>query len=184
MLKIKTIAKYLILLNLFFVSLSFSAQANLDINHPAPPFQIVSGTDQLLTSDMIKNKIVVLFYETRGSTQKNRKVKDELNKLYFSLDNSDKSRVIRLPVINCSRVTWLKPAYKQGLNRYSQIEGMTIYGDWTGGMLRDYQVADLDSNLMIIDQDGIIRFSQSGQISPQEIPPIKQLVINLLHKEY
>ena len=152
------------------------------LGQPAPPFEIKSGQDQKLTLEMVRGKIVVLFYEDRQVVDKNDALKDELTRLYQVQSESIKKEIFRLVVIDCSKATFPTLAiWKHQLAQHSQALGFTIYGDWNRRMLLDYGMEKNDSNFLIIDKNGIIRYSSTGKINQREIENIKNLLISLAH---
>ncbi|MEW6619191.1 MAG: YtfJ family protein [bacterium] len=154
-----------------------SIAEDLIIGTAAPFFKVESGDDKILTLDMIKGKIIVIFYEAKDVVKKNRKLKDELNKFYFEQLDLVKKLIIRLPVINCQGAFWpFTGIWKSKLRQNSKKEGMTIYGDWDGKMNSCYKMKDNESNVIIIDQKGIIRYIASGKVEDTEISKIKELL--------
>ena len=61
----------------------YSLAANGLIGSAAPYFSVGSGDDKELTLDMIKGKVAAIFYENKDIVNANKRLKDELNKLYF-----------------------------------------------------------------------------------------------------
>jgi hypothetical protein len=150
---------------------------------PAPPFVVESGDNHKLTREMILGKVVVLFYESRRVIDKNDELKEELKNLYRCQPEGIKKEIFRLVVIDCSEAS--PPTlfiWKSKLSSHSRQQGFTIYGDWTRKMLRDYQMQDNDSNFLIIDKQGIIRYSASGRINNGQIPTIKNLLASLVQE--
>jgi hypothetical protein len=105
MVKQKVIQKNLILvvtlLSLQFFQSSSPAASGL-IGSAAPYFRVQSGDDKELTLDMIKGKVIAIFYETKDIVEKNKRIKDELNKLYYEQTGIVKDVLVRLPIIDCS----------------------------------------------------------------------------------
>jgi alkyl hydroperoxide reductase subunit AhpC len=154
--------------------------SNSALGKPAPPFEVKSGKDQKLTLEMIRGKIVVLFYEDRKVVDKNDALKDELIRLYRVQPETIKKEIFRLVVIDCSRASLpTRAIWKNQLAKHSLALGLTIYGDWNSKMLLDYGMEKNDSNFLIIDQNGIIRYSSKGKINHHEIENIKNLLISL-----
>lgn len=152
------------------------------LGQPAPPFELKSGQNQKLTLEMILGKVVVLFYETRQVVDKNDELKDELIRLYQDQPENIKKEIFRLVVIDCSQATLPTQAiWKHKLAQHSLALGFTIYGDWNRKMLLDYRMEKNDSNFLIIDKNGIIRYSSTGKINNGEIENIKNLLISLAH---
>jgi predicted transcriptional regulator len=55
--------------------------------------------------------------------------------------------------------------WKEKIRETSAKLKITIYGDWSGGMFVAYRMRDNDSNFVIIDKKGIVRFAASGKIA-------------------
>jgi alkyl hydroperoxide reductase subunit AhpC len=150
---------------------------------PAPPFVVESGDNRTLTRDMVLGKVVVLFYESRQVIEKNDELKEELKSLYRRQPEGVKKEIFRLVVIDCSEAS--PPTqfiWKSKLSSHSRQQGFTIYGDWTRKMLRDYRMQGNDSNFLIIDKHGIIRYSASGQVGNGQFQVIKNLLASLVQE--
>ena len=105
--------------------------ANGLIGSAAPYFRVQSGDDKELSLDMIKGKVVAIFYENKDIVDANKRLKDELNKLYYEQTNVVKDVLVRLPVIDCSDAFWpFRGLWKQKLREHSKKEGIAIYCDW------------------------------------------------------
>jgi predicted transcriptional regulator len=166
-----------------FIMATFPMADGLRVGIDAPFFNIKSGNDEQLTLDIVKGKIIVIFYETKDVAEKNRKLKSELNKSYHELTDAQKTSIVRLPVINCSSAFWpISEIWKSKLRENTKKEGLTIFGDWGGKMLSEYRMKDKESNFVIIDQKGIIRYFSSGKIEDNEIAKIKGLLKELIYE--
>jgi hypothetical protein len=139
-------------------------------------FRVQSGDDEELTLDMIKGKVAAIFYENKDIVDANKRLKDELNKLYHEQKDVLKDVLVRLPIIDCSDAFWpFLGIWKKRLREYSKKEGVTIYCDWDGKMSSDYKMKADVSNVVIIDKSGRIRFFTSGEVTDQEINDVKEL---------
>jgi len=169
----------LIVLILFSCTVAAFAQ-NHPTEHKAPDFNVASGDDQHLSADALKGKIAVLFYEAKDVVEKNRALKNVLNTFFREQPLSVQQGVRRIAVINCTSAAWpLTGIWKKNLREKSREEKITIYGDWDGQMLAAYGMKGDDSNLVIIDKRGIVRFFRSGAIPPETIREIKALLANM-----
>ncbi len=158
--------------------------AYLRVGKPAPPFSVSSGSDEKLTLGMLRGKIIVLFYESRQVIRKNLDLKNELKKLYSAQPDRIKNDIFPLVVIDCSEAFWATlPIWKSKLNEHSRKEGFTIYGDWTRRMLADYRLQGNESNFLIIDKDGILRYSASGRIGQSQFDKVKELLFALVREK-
>jgi hypothetical protein len=172
----------LIILLLGLAAFSLKSWASfLTSGKPAPNFLVESGDDQKLSLSMIRGKVVVFFYEFRRSLGQNRELKDVLKRFYQAQPASIRKEVFRLVVVNCTKSLWpTMPLWKSSLREHSVKEGFTIYGDWTGRMFADYHMKAGESNFLIIDKQGIIRYSATGKINHGQFARIKQLLLTLV----
>jgi predicted transcriptional regulator len=180
MVKQKVIQKNLILVVTLLSLQSFQSSSPAGsglIGSAAPYFRVQSGDDQELTLDMIKGKVIAIFYETKDIVEKNKRIKDELNKLYYEQTGIVKDVLVRLPIIDCSDAVWpFLGIWKRRLREHSKKEGIAIYCDWKGKMSSDYKMKADVSNIVIIDKSGRIRFFTSGEVKAEEIDGVKELL--------
>jgi len=147
------------------------------IGSAAPYFSVGSGDDKVLTLDMIKGKVTAVFYENKDIVDANKRLKDELNKLYYQQTDALKDVLVRLPIIDCSDAIWpFQRIWKRRLREHSKKEGMAIYCDWNGQVSSDYEMKADVSNVVIIDKGGKIRFFTSGEGTAEQINELKELL--------
>jgi peroxiredoxin len=147
---------------------------------PAPFFSVESGNNEVLNLDQVKGKVLVIFYETKDASEKNRELKDYLDGFNDNQSETVKKAIVWLPVINCSQAFWpLTKIWRQKLREHSEKEGLTIYGDWTGKMAADYQVKADDSNFIIVDKKGSIRYFVSGKVDRSSFQEIQRLLLTV-----
>ena len=163
---------------LVWILVPTGAQAILATSEPAPSFSLVSGDNKKLTLDMLRGKIVVLFYATRDTVHVNDDLQHYLDALYDTQPQNIQNQIFRLLVVNTMEATSLT-AWKEKLIETSTKLKITIYGDWTGGMYAAYRMRDNDSNFIIIDKRGIVRFAASGRIDSSRFEAIKKLILKL-----
>ena len=154
------------------------AQAILATSEPAPSFSLVSGDNKKLSLDMLRGKVVVLFYATRDTVEVNDALSRYLDTLYAAQPQNIQSQIYRLLVVNAMEATAVT-TWKEKLSETSAKLKVTVYGDWTGGMFAAYRMRDNDSNFVIIDKKGIVRFAASGKIANSRFEAIKKLLLEL-----
>ena len=154
------------------------AQAILGIGEPAPSFSLVSGDNKKLSLDMLRGKVVALFYATRDTVEVNEALSRYLDALYAAQPQNIQNQIYRLLVVNAMEATAVT-TWKEKLNETSAKLKVTIYGDWTGGMFSAYRMRDNDSNFVIIDKKGVVRFAASGKIANSRFEAIKKLLLEL-----
>lgn len=162
---------------------SASLEAGLTSGKPAPDFQVESGDSQQLSLEMLRGKVIVLFYESRHVIKKNIELKNELKRLYREQPPNIQRDIFRLVVIDCSEAIWpTLPIWKSKLREHSRKEGFPIYGDWTRRMWGDYHMAPDESNFLIIDKQGVIRYSAAGKIDRSKFDKIIGILHNLAYE--
>ncbi len=160
-----------------------SSPASGPIGSEAPDFRVQSGDDKKLTLDMIKGKVIIIFYESKDIVENNQRLKQELNKLYYAQTEPVKEGLVRLPIINCSDAVWpFVGIWKRKLREHSSKEGLVINCDWNGKMSSDYKMRADESNVLIIDKSGRIRFFTSGEVKAEGINDVKELLKALVRE--
>ncbi len=154
------------------------AQAILGVGEPAPAFSLESGNNQKLTLGMLRGKVVVLFYATRDTVEVNDALSRYLDALYAAQPQNIQNQIFRLLVVNAMEATAVT-TWKEKLSETSAKLKVTVYGDWTGSMFVAYRMRDDDSNFVIIDKKGIVRYAASGKIAPSRFEAIKKLLLEL-----
>ncbi len=170
--------KFQVFMLAFMLLLACAGEA-LEPGDKAPSFRVVSGEDKVMTLESLRGKAVILIYETRGTVEKNRAAKEAFKKWCRDLSPDVQAAVISTPVVNCSSAGLFKGMWKKALRDNSAKEGLTIYGDWDGRMRADYGFADGDSNFMLLDKDGTVRYGKSGLISDAELQNMTKLLDQL-----
>jgi predicted transcriptional regulator len=163
---------------LVWILVPTGAQAILSTSEPAPSFSLVSGDNKKVSLDMLRGKVVALFYATRETVSVNDELQHYLDALYNAQPQNIQNQIFRLLVLNTMEATSLT-AWKEKLSETSTKLGITIYGDWSGGMFAAYRMRDNDSNFVIIDKKGIVRFAASGKIGNSRFEAIKKLLLEL-----
>jgi alkyl hydroperoxide reductase subunit AhpC len=163
---------------LVWVLVPTGAQAILSTSEPAPSFSLISGDNKKVSLDMLRGKVVALFYATRETVKVNDELQHYLDALYNAQPQNIQNKIFRLLVLNTMEATSLT-AWKEKLSETSIKLGITIYGDWSGGMFAAYRMRDNDSNFVIIDKKGIVRFAASGKIANSRFEAIKKLLLEL-----
>lgn len=165
-------------------SAAFQGPLQALMGKPAPFFSILSSDDEILVPDMFKGKVAVIFYETREASKKNGDIKDRFNQLYERQEERVRRSIVRIPVFNCSRVIWpVTLVWKSALKSNAKRVGMTLYGDWDGRMAKDYRMVDDESNCIIIDKKGIVRYTSVGRITDRQFQEIEELLDTLVNRE-
>jgi cytochrome oxidase Cu insertion factor (SCO1/SenC/PrrC family) len=154
------------------------AQAILGVGEPAPSFSLESGDNQKLTLSMLRGKVIVLFYATRDTVEVNDALSRYLDALYAAQPQNIQNQIFRLLVVNAMEATAVT-TWKDKLSETSAKLKVTVYGDWTGAMYEDYRMRDDDSNFIIIDKRGIVRYAASGKIPSSRFEGIKKLLLKL-----
>lgn len=140
----------------------------------APDFEVVSGNDEILTLDTIKGMVAVIFYETKDTKEKNRPLKKDLEAFYMLQAPAVKKDIARIAIIRCSN--FFPNVWRKNLRDNSKKEGIVIYGDWDGSMENSYEMKKGESNFLIIDKEGIIRYADSGVIPKEDFPKIRAVL--------
>lgn len=149
--------------------------AGLDVGSPAPAFRVISGDNKELASGDLKGKVAVIFYEARNAVEENRRLKNALNEFYAGQPAALKKDIAKIGVVYCQGV-FFRGIWEKALRDHSRKEGLILYGDWDGKMADAYHFSKDQSNVIIIDKKGIIRYYACGFIADKDIDMIEKLL--------
>ncbi len=152
---------------------------SLETGSPAPTFEVRDGEGRTMSMDMARDRIILLFYETKNVVEKNRALKTELGLYLRSRDDEARRRILILAVVDCSSAWPFTGIWKSKLRENSAKERITIYGDWNGKMRDDYKMKKDDTNFIIIDNSGRISLLLYGEIDKEQTDRIKKMLDSL-----
>ncbi len=169
---------FFLLVSLLLVSPLYANTKLSMLNKMAPEFKLESGAEEEITLEQIKSNVILLIYETRDVLEKNRSAKKALNSLFANDENLVNIR--RLAIVDATKANiFTRPVWRSNFRDKSQEEGITIYGDWDGKMAESYNVQRDESNFILIDKSGVIRFYEYGAIQEQKIKELVSLIQRL-----
>lgn len=143
----------------------------LQVGDTVPAFTVVFPGDtgnEILTEKDLYGKVTVLFYDTRHTAPINNDLKYAIQEFQeahsFSLFPLEIVQVIDASSANIFTRTIWKRKIRENAKRY----GVPIYADWTGAMRRDFALSPKESNILIIDPEGTVRFVHRGNPRGEE----------------
>ncbi len=153
------------------------------LGREAPYFRIESGDGKVLDTKMLRGKVVVLFYESKDILDRSRPLKKALTAFYQEHRKEEQEMILRVPVINCAGAVWpFRGIWKSRLMENSKRVGMTVYGDWDGKMGMSFGMKGDDTNLVIMDKKGLVRYFHTGAVAGEgeTINVLKKLLKDLV----
>ena len=162
---------------LLFVS--HTAAFALQPGDKMPAFAVEAETSRLSNRD-IAGRVAIITYETKGTVEVNRPLKKAVLARWRQTGGAGPAIV---PVISCfSFFGIVRSICANRVAAAAKKEGLIIYTDSDGAMFRDYKMADDQSNTVIADKKGIVRFAYSGPLDDAAVQGCIRLVEELLHK--
>lgn len=151
--------------------------AMLPVGSAAPAFSVADGNEIQLHSHQLKGKVVVGFYETRETSDKNNALKNMLNVFYKQAERENPALVFKLAVIDATSANaFTRWIWRKKMRGKSEEIKITVYGDWDGKMKRSFGFPEDESTFLIIDKKGIIRYVYSGLVPQSEYTKIKEII--------
>ncbi len=163
------------LLLIILPALSYSS--SLKAGDPLPDFTLISEKEQVYSSSF-RDKVLIITYETKETTEVNKTFKDHILKKY---PEQSQTRLVSIAVINCSKYFFpVKNICISRTDKESDRLPITVYSDVDGNMFEDFFIIDNESNIFISDREGIIRYVKTGKMNMQEIEKALDLVESLI----
>jgi hypothetical protein len=137
-----------------------------------PLFSVSSGHGKKLTQRDLGGRVSAIFYETRDVVEKNRAAKSAIARFAEGL-STNKGDWASVAIIDASGANVIsRGVWRAILREKSSEEGITIYGDWDGSAGSAFGVRRGDSNLILTDRAGRIRYLAYGRFDRSEIEKI------------
>lgn len=176
MLTMKKRIWFLAFLLIFLPSLSLRA---IDVKNTVPPFQVLSQDGEPPIEQDLRDKITILFYDTRHTVPVNNDLKYEINDFRKAnlplLENLQVIQVIDASSANfLTRIIW-KRKLRQNARKY----GVNLYADWTGTMRQSLHFSTKESNILVIDPRGTVRHNFFGKVAENEKERLSTLALSL-----
>lgn len=166
--KIKGLLKLLLVNTLVFSTFSAMGLTS-NVGDVAPKLSVESGDGKVMTLDMLRGKVIVLVYNTRDTSDRNAKLREALNNFYEAQSGERKYNCFKLVIIDCSSAFFpIDFIWKKKLIEASKVKRMDIYGDWDGKVAEDYGFNLKDSNFVIVDKEGFIRYMSRNEIADEK----------------
>ena len=169
---------------LFAICIHFALAAmifasSLTIGGAAPEFEIYSTQSSPLHSSSLKGNVLVITYETKDVVNKNKAFKDKVLELYAT-DDSKGQTVQIVPIINCFKYKWPinKFCIKKTQDNARDL-GIPIYYDKSGKMYDDFGMKDDESNVFVVDKNGMVSYFKEGRLNDNEIAHVMKLIRKL-----
>jgi hypothetical protein len=144
-----------------------------------PAFTVQAEKISLSSRD-IAGRVAIITYETKGTAEVNRPFKKAVLQRWRQADSAGPAIV---PVINCfSFFGFARSICANRVAAVSKKENLTIYTDGDGVMFRDFKMTDDQSNIVILDKKGLVRFAHAGPLDDAGVQGTVRLVDVLLHE--
>ena len=116
-------------------------------------------------SSMIKDKVYVMFYVDPDEKDKNEHFAQELKKKHY-----DRNRYGSIAMINLA-ATW-KPNFvieKILASKQKEFKDTIYVKDKASVLVKEWGVADDESDIIIFDKNGIVIFYKAGKMTPEDM---------------
>lgn len=153
----------------------------IDLGDKMPHFSLESGDCHELSSSELLGKVIFIFYDNKNTFKRNSDFKHELFQEYLALTEAERASIEILQVIDCTEARLISSFFwKKALVRNSRKYNLQLWGDWDGGLKRNYHFLDEESYMLIIDQMGKVIYYQDALFLPARIQGITEIVKEIL----
>lgn len=137
-----------------------------------------SGRDRAVSQ--FRGKVVVLFYETRGTITQNQHVKDAMGARF----NRDRTLANRFSLIAACNVaeynSWPSQYFaREAITTVARSQRIELWLDWNRTLIQRLGLRDGTSNIVLIDKLGRIRERNWGRVAEANVNPLLDRMIAL-----
>ncbi len=143
-----------------------------------PPKVVLSGKEgakvdgSVWQSDTLKGKVHILFYVDPDERKKNDALSQALKKRHF-----DRNKFASVAVINLA-ATWMPNMVLESLlkKKQKQFPDTVYVKDRQKVLVKKWQLADDNSDIIIFDKAGRVIYKKFGKLSKAEITKVLELI--------
>ncbi len=143
-----------------------------------PPKVVLSGKEgakvdgSVWQSDTLKGKVHILFYVDPDERKKNDALSQALKKRHF-----DRNKFASVAVINLA-ATWMPNIVLESLlkKKQKQFPDTVYVKDRQKVLVKKWQLADDNSDIIIFDKAGRVIYKKFGKLSKAEITKVLELI--------
>ncbi|MBL8682065.1 MAG: hypothetical protein JNK05_23055 [Myxococcales bacterium] len=137
-----------------------------------------SGRDRAVSQ--FRGKVVVLFYETRGTITQNQHVKDAMGARF----NRDRTLANRFSLIAACNVaeynSWPSQYFaREAITTVARSQRIELWLDWNRTLIQRLGLRDGTSNIVLIDKLGRIRERNWGRVADANVNALLDRMIAL-----
>ena len=166
-------------LPVFFVLFLVTPAFSLEKGDIVPPFTVLSHEGEPFTEENLLGKLSVVFYDTRHTASWNNDLKyaiGEFREKHLPL----LANLEVIQIIDASSANFLtRSIWKRKLRENARKYGVTLYADWSGGMRRDFSFSARESNVLVVDTHGTVRYTFRGKVPENEKNQLFSLLLTL-----
>lgn len=143
----------------------------LRVGDTIPAFTVIfpgEREDEILTEKDLYGKVTVLFYDSRHTAPTNNDLKYAIQD-FQKAHPPDPAPLEIVQIIDASSANiFTRTIWKRKIRENAKRYGVPIYADWTGAMRRDLALSPKESNILIIDPEGTVRFVHRGNLKGED----------------
>lgn len=130
-----------------------------------------------------RGKPTLVFYEDRHSREENRKVKDELWKRGKAPSLADAANVVGVANLEAYDFWPVRSFARSAVADIEKKAGIKVLIDWNGALTATpWNLPEKKSTVMLIDAEGVIRYSYSGAMSDKEMDELFHKLAAMVQK--
>ncbi len=155
------------------LTIGASSAPQLVSGNPAPPFSAEATNGKQATQEIFKDKYYAFILEGQSTANKNIHVRYRIESIIAMLPQEKRESFIFFTVADVSSLSslvhWI---VRSKVKSNEQENKVTIYMDFKGEILKNFQLSQQTSNFVLVDNHGIIRFIKSGTVTEEELQQI------------
>jgi hypothetical protein len=153
-------------------------QAPAVVTAPPVDFSLptTAGRDRMLSQ--LRGKVVVLFYETRGTITQNQHVKDAMG-VRFNRDRALANRITLIAACNVAEYNSWPSQYfaREAISAVARSQRIELWLDWNRTLIQRLGLRDGASNIVIVDRTGVVRERHAGRLADPQVGTFLDRVI-------
>jgi hypothetical protein len=151
----------------------------------APAFTMESTTGKNVTEHRFKDKFYAFVLEGQAGQYKNIHVRRRMESFISMLTEDYRDKILFFTVADVSSyLSIIRGLIRSRVKSSEEKEKITIFMDFTGDILKKFELEADSTNFVLVDDKGLIRYKIRGVVSQNELDHITKYLIETFDVPY
>ncbi len=145
----------------------------------APKFVVETHDGKKITNKHFKGVYYLFIFEGKNGEQKNNHVRIRVENFIRMLPEKKRKKITFFSVADVSGyISLIRGIIRSKIQTNEKEQNVRIYCDFSGHILKKFQLKEDFTNFVLVDNKGVVKFIQRGVVSVKKLKEITRYLVN------